>query len=128
MNHPLLTSSRRKFLQACGIIAAAPQVINRAGATRPARTEPDWLREWNSLPRQPVLESRDPIVIACLAAADDGKPLPLYYHGGSTPGRLRKLSPELVFQLPGHTPRYVAGYCHLRQAPRIFRIDHISLA
>ena len=86
------------------------------------------MREWNALPRQPVRESRDPIVVACLAAADEGRALALYYHGGSSAGRLRKVSPELVFQLPGHAGRYVAGYCHLRQAPRIFRIDRISLA
>ena len=128
MNQPLLTSSRRRFLKSCGILAASPHVISRAGATYTTRSEPDWLREWDALPRQPVRESHDLIVLACLAAANEGKALALYYHGGCTPGRLRRFSPELVFQLPDHESRYVSGYCHLRQAPRIFRIDRISLA
>lgn len=127
MTHPRIPSSRRRFLQACGLFAASARV---PASPHPlcCTSEPDWLREWNALPRQPVRESRDPTVVACLTAANEGKALPLYYHGGSTPGRLRKVSPELVFHLPGHDQRYVAGYCHLRQAPRIFRIDRISLA
>lgn len=128
MNHPLLRSVRRRFLREHGAIAGPSRVRRRTAAAHLAPSEPDWLREWNGLPRRPVRESSDPIVLACLVAAGQGKALSIYYHGGSTPGRLRKLSPELVFQLPGHPPRYVAGYCHLRQAPRIFRIDRISLA
>ena len=86
------------------------------------------MREWNALPRLPVRESRDSVVLRSLSAASTGKPVSLYYHGGQSPGRLRKFSPELVFRLPGHEPIYVTGYCHLRQAPRVFRADRIALA
>lgn len=130
MNIGFLTSTRRNFLRHCGLLAtvtAAPPVLG--GDKAPclySSTEPEWLREWNELPRRPVRESSDAVVGACLDAADRGAPVSLYYHGGSSPGRLRKFSPDLVFQIPGHDHDYISGYCHLRQAPRILRADRIA--
>ena len=128
MKHAFLTSSRRGFLRACGMFAAAPRLS--AGTIPPIapRQEPDWLREWNALPRLPVRASRDRVIAHSLAMAAAGQPMSFYYHGGHSPGRLRKVSPELVFRLPGHDHAYLSGYCHLRHAPRVFRIDRISLA
>ena len=45
-----------------------------------------------------------------------------------TPGQERNVSPGVVFQLGGHGPLYVAGYCHLRRAQRVFRVDRVELA
>lgn len=121
MQIALLTSGRRRFLRRTGLLAAT--------AGLPARpADSDWLQQWDTLPRHPVREARDPVVSACLAAADEGRALNLYYQGGDSPGRLRRFSPELVFQVPIHEQRYISGYCHLRQSVRILRADRIALA
>ena len=131
MHITFLTSTRRNFLRHCGLLAtatAAPTILG--GRSTPclySSAEPDWLREWNELPRRPVQESSDTVVAACLEAADRAAPVSLYYHGGSSPGRLRKFSPDRVFLVPGHDHGYVSGYCHLRRAPRILRADRIAL-
>ncbi|NNC90083.1 MAG: hypothetical protein HKN82_16620 [Akkermansiaceae bacterium] len=131
MSFHLLTSSRRHFLRRLGLLAtvsATPHVLGDTNARHHhAPGEPDWLREWNDLPRRPVRESRDSIVTACLQAAERGEALSVYYHGGTTPGRLRTFSPDLVFRVPLHEHRYVSGYCHLRHAPRILRADRMAL-
>ena len=54
--------------------------------------------------------------------------LSLRYWGGSTPGQRRHISPGVVFQLGGRGPLYVAGYCHLRRAERVFRVDCVEMA
>ena len=131
MHIALLTSSRRKFLRRAGLLAATAGLPGRPGAhpADPAQsTDSDWLQQWDQLPRHPVREARDPVVTACLAAADEGRTLNLYYQGGDSPGRLRRFSPELVFQVPIHEQRYFSGYCHLRQSVRILRADRIALA
>ena len=128
MQIALLTSGRRRFLRRAGFLAVAA-LPGRLPAGAPSPTPgPDWLSQWDSLPRLPVREARDPVVAACLAAAGEGRALSLYYHGGDSPGRLRRFSPELVFQVPIHEQRYISGYCHLRRSPRILRADRIALA
>ena len=133
MNFGLLTTRQRHALHRRRLLAPAvpaPREREEDGATRrpSAPEEPDWLPAWNELPRQPVYESFDEVVFACIEAAEHGGTLSLYYPGGSDPARLRRFSPFFVFQLPIHEHRYVSGYCHLRRAPRVLRVDRISLA
>lgn len=140
MSHPTPQSSRmttrrlpgrRTFIRLLGLLCGAPAV---AGADPQARCPafapdgPDWLLAWKNLPRHPVTSSDHPLTATLLRAAADGRAVALYYHGGSQPGRLRRFSPELVFRPEGLRHDYVSGFCHLRQAPRVLRVDRIALA
>lgn len=101
----------------------------QTGCPSPAIADgPDWLLAWGELPRLPVTASGIPVTVALLEAVELGRPLAIYYHGGTQPGRLRRFSPDLVFRAQGVRHAYVSGYCHLRHAPRILRVDRISLA
>ena len=128
MNSPILPG-RRTFLRLLGMAFAAPVVAKSQNpVTGAAADGPDWLLEWRKLPRFPVTGSDDPLTATLLAAATHGRALPLYYYGGSQPGRLRRFSPELVFRHEDARHTYVSGFCHLRAAPRILRVDRIRLA
>ena len=120
---------RRTFLRLLGALAAAPSAV-KSGSPAPGFDDDRerWLREWADLPRIPVHKSRDPVTTMILSHALQGRSLPLYYHGGSQPGRLRRFSPELVFRHERGHHTYVSGFCHLREAPRILRVDRIGLA
>lgn len=128
MNSPRLPG-RRTFLRFLGALIAAPAVAKPASPAPGFDDDRElWLQEWAELPRIPVHESDDSIVTALLSNALQGRPLPLYYQGGSQPGRLRRFSPELVFRHEHGRHIYVSGFCHLREAPRILRVDRIELA
>jgi len=93
----------------------------------PARKGP-WLADWRQVCWVPVYESVHPTAQRLILAALRSEMLPLRYWGGSTPGRERRISPGLVFQLGGCGPLYVAGYCHLRRAERVFRVERVEIA
>ena len=87
-----------------------------------------WLGDWRQVRWVPVFESVHPTAQRLIVAALRHEMLTLRYWGGSTPGRERSISPGLVFQLGGCGPLYVAGYCHLRRAERVFRVERVEIA
>ena len=87
-----------------------------------------WLADWRQSKLVPVYDSVHPTAQRLILAALRNEMLSLRYWGGSTPGQERYISPRLVFQLSGRGPLYVAGYCHLRRAERVFRVDHVEIA
>ncbi len=95
-------------------------------ADRPTRSGP-WLGDWRRGPWVPVQQSVHPTAQRLILAALRHEMLSLRYWGGSTPGRERSVSPALVFQLGGRGPLYLAGYCHLRRAERVFRVERAEL-
>lgn len=121
--------ARRSFLRFLGALVAVPAVARAERRTPPSDGgRKRWLHEWADLPRIPVCEPEGPVIRELLAHARRGIPLALFYQGGSDPGRLRRFSPELVFRHERGRHTYVSGFCHLRGAPRILRIDRIGLA
>ena len=123
LRHP----GRRAFLGLLGALMGAPSAVP---ASMPTFTDDRdrWLREWADRPRIPVTEADDPLASSLLTHSAEGRPLPLFYFGGSHPGRLRKFSPDLVFRHERGPHTYVTGFCHLEKAPRILRLDRIELA
>jgi len=89
----------------------------------PKKFPPERLFHWLAAPRIPVLASDDPLVTMCVQAVLKKEQVDLIYIGGSTPGAPRKINVSLVFQHTTEGGIYVAGYCHSRNANRIFRID-----
>ena len=102
-------------------------IQRRPVCDRPTRCGP-WLGDWRQVTWVPVHESVHPTGQRLILAALRSEMLSLRYWGGSTPGRERDISPAVVFQLNGRGPLYVAGYCHLRRAERVFRVDHVEIA
>ena len=120
---------RRTFLRLLGLVFAAPVMAKpKAAATMATADGPDWLDEWRELPRIPVTSSDDPLTSLLITSAEDGIFVGIYYHGGSQPHRLRIFYPELVFRHEHGRHTYVSGYCYLRQAPRILRVDRVEYA
>ena len=84
--------------------------------------------EWRARPRYPITVPRDRVERILLGAQEDGCAVLITYAGGSEPGSLRAIHPALLFTFSRDVrswPRYVLAFCHLRQAPRTFRIDRI---
>ena len=123
---------------------SAPQETRPAGMHPeidpwfPASTLDDWLR----LPMRPILDPEilptayQKLARQLLERMTDGQPVDFTYHGGSDPGTLRRVLPVLLFQkldpeLPEidalGEPTYLLAYCQTRNAPRTFRLDHITL-
>lgn len=86
-----------------------------------------WLADWREVKRVPVFVSVHPTAQRLIVAAGRQEMLPLRYWGGSTPGAERKVSPTLVFQIGGYGPLYLCGYCHVRRAERVFRVERVEL-
>lgn len=86
------------------------------------------LLRWGDQRREPVEETQDPVAGRLLDHAREERALALFYHGGRQPGCMRRFSPRSVFRHRRGDRLYVSGFCHLRQAPRVLRIDRISLA
>lgn len=123
LRHP----GRRAFLHFLGALAGIPLAARSAVPIFEDDRE-RWLRKWTDRPRIPVHESDDPVTAKLLNHSVEGRPLPLFYHGGSHPGRLRHFSPDLLFRHERGRHTYVSGFCHLQEAPRILRLDRIALA
>jgi predicted DNA-binding transcriptional regulator YafY len=124
----------KQFIRRRGLIkllAMVPMALLGAGAQATPITQSRRvarLEKWYALARLPLLESPNPVTRAFIQAASAGVTVSFYYQGGSTPGGLRRIHPDYVFTTAGGSrSAYVTGYCHLRKAPRAFRVDRISL-
>lgn len=96
-----------------------------AAVLNPHELPAEKLFYWMMSAKNPVLASDDPIVRMFLAAAIKGERVNFFYLAGSEPGKLRTVSPASVFQHDPEGVIYVAGYCHQRQANRVFRLDRV---
>ena len=75
----------------------------------------------------PPGETRDPVALAFLAALERGGQVTVYYHGGSTPGAMRRFAPQSVYRLVPGGRLYATGTCHLRKETRTLRLDRARL-
>jgi len=80
-------------------------------------------------PKEPLPpgDTRDPVALAFLAALESGGCVTVYYHGGSTPGAMRRFTPQAVFRLVPGGYLYATGNCHLRKETRTLRLDRARL-
>lgn len=81
--------------------------------------------------RSPVplpLRFSEPKIASLVSAVENNRTLEFLYHGGSTPGESRRVSPGLVFESEGFPGLYLSGYCHQRRAERVFRVELIELS
>jgi len=108
-------------------LLAVPFKSHPAPPSRSSLRRGPWLGDWRRAPWVPVQESVHPTAQRLILAVLRSEMLPIRYWGGSTPGRQRDVSLGLVFQLGGRGPLYVSGYCHLRRAERVFRVDRIEI-
>ncbi|OYV04156.1 MAG: hypothetical protein CFE26_18405 [Verrucomicrobiales bacterium VVV1] len=86
--------------------------------------QPECLQPKDPLPPG---DTRDPVALAFLAALERGGYVTVYYHGGSTPGAMRKFTPQAVFRLVTGGHLYATGTCHLRKETRTLRLDRARL-
>jgi hypothetical protein len=114
-----LLSRPFKFCVSRSKPASVPDASTRKGP---------WLGDWRQVSWVPVYESVHPTAQRLILAALRNEMLSLRYWGGRTPGQERHISPGVVFQLSGRGPLYVAGYCHLRRAERVFRVDRVEIS
>lgn len=130
--------SRHQFLAALAILTSLPArwlaFPSKADALPKLPASPDvplrrgpWLADWRLCTRVPVFESVHPVAQRLIVATLRHELLTLRYWGGSTPGTVREVSSGLVFQAGGCGPIYLSGYCHLRRAERVFRVDRMEL-
>jgi len=59
--------------------------------------DPGWLDEWNRRPILPVVESEDPTLSWLATAVRRESRIEFDYHGGTTPGDPRTVTPLLLF-------------------------------
>lgn len=107
--------------------------------------DPEWLVEWQGLPRLPLLADDLPeigdtrehaLATLILHRIRSGSPFDFHYLGGSEPGKIRRVLPVLLF----HTalddmpcgagrpnPIYLLAWCLSRSAPRNFRLDRMKV-
>lgn len=108
--------------------------------------DPEWLQEWQRLPRLPVISADLPqianpqeshLAALILQRIRSGSPFDFHYFGGSEPGKLRRVLPVLVFSTAVDdvpygegvpNPTYLLAWCLTRSAPRTFCLDRISSA
>ncbi|MGB6221505.1 hypothetical protein [Haloferula sp.] len=109
--------TRRSFGRLLGGLCLTPQIA-------PALV----IKRLPLAPTYPVQESSDPTSSRFLDAIRDHETLSLYYHGGSSPGILRRFRPtELYRHTPGG-PIIASGHCMLRGSTRTLRLDRVRLA
>lgn len=147
--------TRRTLLEALSaLFIPAPAFAAAGPGSFPAKTSPDdsdcvdrsmppsSLDAWLRLPMQPLLAAAD-VPPACRDASawvfeslSVGAALSFIYEGGSEPGTRRRAIPVLLFQkidpdFPEQAlfdkPVYLFAFCQTRNAPRIFRLDRMSL-
>lgn len=86
--------------------------------------------ELQSITRQPnripLNESTEPFVALLLEAVRNHQPVEFKYWGGREPGRLRCITPTLVFRYDDQGPIYVSGHCHLREQERTFLLEKME--
>ncbi len=86
------------------------------------------LEQWQESPRKEISESYDETLQTLIENAQKKQDFALYYHAGSHPGQLRRVSPLCVFRVECRDFTYLLAHCHLRDAQRTFRVDRLSLA
>lgn len=74
----------------------------------------------------PVAVAESRLVLDVAEAAAAGRTLELSYHGSSGTVTTRRVEPYGLVRL--HRYWYLAGYCHLRRAARVFRLDRVRCA
>jgi predicted DNA-binding transcriptional regulator YafY len=133
-----MNSIERMFLAALAALANWPRkfwsikpkisstAVHAAARNTPAQNEL-WLADWREVQRVPIFKSVHPTAQRLILAAGRQEMLTLRYWGGSTPGGERKVSPTSVFQIGGYGPLYLCGYCHVRRAERVFRVERVEL-
>lgn len=130
--------SRKQFRTAMALLARLPGRLlalplqafygRPKAATRRAQLQAGpGLADWRRFHWVPLFESVHPTAQRLIVAARQQELLTLRYWGGSTPGVARCVLPRLVFQAGGCGPLYVSGYCHLRRAERVFRVERMEL-
>ena len=135
LSHPLdqnacMDIPRRSFLvRLAGVLGISPIAlsISRASDIEPWQRGPEWLEKWKRATREPVTESADTTLCRLVSAVENARAMDIVYYGGSTPGARRRISPGLCFRVQGFNGIYLSGYCHLRNAERVFRVDLIEL-
>jgi predicted DNA-binding transcriptional regulator YafY len=85
------------------------------------------LEDWRASKKAPIDYSSDPMVARLLEAAEDGELIEIVYHGGSSPGSSRWISPRKLFRVAGYGI-YVEAYCDQRKEVRTFSTDKIGIA
>jgi len=88
---------------------------------------PEWLEKWKAVARRPVREHGEGKIARLIAAQEIGRAVSFRYLGGADPGETRRVSPGLVFQCEEFPGTYLSGFCHTRQAERVFRVELIRL-
>lgn len=143
----LLEALSSLFIPAPAFAAAGPgsfpaMTLPDDSACAERLTPPSGLEAWLRLPMQPLLAAAD-VPPACREASawvfegmSAGAALSFIYQGGSEPGTRRSAIPVLLFQKidpsfpeqnPFDKPVYLFAFCQTRNAPRIFRLDRMSL-
>jgi predicted DNA-binding transcriptional regulator YafY len=87
----------------------------------------DLLAQWQDAERKVLSHSNDPIVNRLIQAVNGRESLSVVYHGGSTPGGRRTITPTEVFWVEDYRRVYVRAYCQLRGEERVFRVDRLSI-
>jgi len=85
------------------------------------------LEDWQASQRAPIDYSSDPSISCLLEAAENGERIEIVYHGGSSPGSSRSISPRELFRVKGHGT-YVEAYCDQRKEVRTFSTEKIQIA
>lgn len=105
-----------------------PRGIAGEAGGEPWNRGPEWLEKWKQAPRVPIRESDDALTRKLLAVMENGKEIRFQYWGGTHPGETRRVSPGLLFECEGFPNAYLSGFCHQRQAERVFQIELIQLS
>ena len=86
------------------------------------------LKQWQEAPRKEISESYNETLQALIENCQQKQDFALYYHAGSHPGQLRRVTPLCVFRVKSGDFTYLLAHCHLRDAQRTFRVDRLSPA
>jgi len=112
--------TRRSLAKFLGAFLSIP-------ALRAASTPAEPLEPFSPKDPLPAGETRDPVALAFLAALERGGALTIYYLGGSTPGAMRRFTPQSIYRLSHGGHLYATGNCHLRRETRTLRLDRARL-
>ena len=112
--------TRRSLARFLGALIGLP-VLSSQAEIRPLPAPPP------SSGPLPAGDTRDPVALAFLAALERGGAVTVYYHGGSTPGAMRKFTPQSIYRIVPGGRLYATGICHLRAEVRTLRLDRARL-
>lgn len=102
--------------------------FRQVGVTREQADKDEVLLiDWKKQVRHIIERSECKLVQELVEAVQSSATVSIFYQGGVDSGRFRKFTPESVFRKEGSTVTYVAGYCHLRRANRVLRVNRISM-